>query len=911
VSSVIGRRREFAEVEGMFESLSGGAGTVVFFGEAGIGKTTLWERALELGEERLCTVLSARAAQSELELTYVGLRDLLDSVPRDVLEQLPGPQRRALELALLQVDAADSADSAPLALHAVAVGCLSVLRALASAAPVVVAVDDVQWLDSSSADVLEFVARRVGPAQVVFLLAQRAGDPEPFPFERSCPRLVRVDIGPLDAGDLHEVIRARTGSSLTRRRLRTIERLSGGNPLFALELARGDWAGHGMPTVSTSLDEALRRRVGGLPPETRESLLAAALAARPTLQLVDPVALSVAEDQGMVRVEGDETITFTHPLLRWTILSSASLGRRRSAHARLSRLVTDKESRIRHRALAVAGPSAALAAELEEMASLTRARGAPASAADLLAQARRLTPAAESEAWARRAAAEIALRYEAGDWQLASELGSEAVRRLPPGPSRAAVLLAAYERDPHGRELCEQALAESGDDRALAARAHLSLAVQGIYALDPSAFAHVAPAVDLARELGDPLLLMLAHTYRGLLRFLIGVGDPMPDLEEAVRLENGCSVNPLPLAMSAPCYRALVMVVGDGAGQARPVLEAMLAQAVEAGDEASQAQLLSFLAMAELEAGNTIRARELIEESIALADLMEFTQGRAEKRVLLARILTWQGELDDARAAILESRSIWEKSGDTFTLVLTLAAAAQVAVAAGDTAGAVEQVTELRRLLHEGSLPPWTHFEGDELEALVGVGRTDEAKKRLLELDQRNCDHPSVRRGLWAARGGALILASEGDLAGALRHLEGALDSPRLDLTLVPLEHARTLLLKGRLERRTKHKAAASRTLEEAASLFDLLGARAWAERAQEEASRLGLRRPRQELTVTERRIAELAATGKTNQGIASELFISRRTVESNIARVYRKLNIRNRVELSNIVSTWTHGPLG
>jgi DNA-binding CsgD family transcriptional regulator len=315
--------------------------------------------------------------------------------------------------------------------------------------------------------------------------------------------------------------------------------------------------------------------------------------------------------------------------------------------------------------------------------------------------------------------------------------------------------------------------------------------------------------------------------------------------------------------------------------------------------------------MAELEAGNTIRARELIEESIALADLMEFTQGRAEKRVLLARILTWQGELDDARAAILESRSIWEKSGDTFTLVLTLAAAAQVAVAAGDTAGAVEQVTELRRLLHEGSLPPWTHFEGDELEALVGVGRTDEAKKRLLELDQRNRDHPSVRRGLWAARGGALILASEGDLAGALSHLEGALDSPRLDLTLVPLEHARTLLLKGRLERRTKHKAAASRTLEEAASLFDLLGARAWAERAQEEASRLGLRRPRQELTVTERRIAELAATGKTNQGIASELFISRRTVESNIARVYRKLNIRNRVELSNIVSTWTHGPLG
>jgi hypothetical protein len=189
VNLPVGRQRELSEVEGILGSPNGGARTIVFFGEAGIGKTTVWERVLELGDERLWTVLSARSAQSEVQLTYVGLRDLLGVIPDARLEELPGPQRRALDLALLRADPVSDdgtvGGTAPVARDAVALGFLSVVQGLASVAPVLIAVDDSQWLDSSSAAVLEFAARRVRSAPVCFVFAQRAGEPEPFSFERS------------------------------------------------------------------------------------------------------------------------------------------------------------------------------------------------------------------------------------------------------------------------------------------------------------------------------------------------------------------------------------------------------------------------------------------------------------------------------------------------------------------------------------------------------------------------------------------------------------------------------------------------------------------------------------------------------------------------------------------------------
>ena len=338
-----------------------------FEGEAGIGKTTLWRHALTVASRRGWFVLSTQTAQSEVRWTYVALNDLVAGIPTFALAGLPGFQRRALEVASQRAEP----DEGAVTQHAVAAAFLSALQALADHGPVLVAIDDAHWLDSASAAVLEFAAPRLDGHPVALLFTQRDGEREPFSFQQVCPRLLRVEVGPLASGSLRELIRERTNERLSRRRLAEVKRLSGGNPLFALELARA-WAGveggdDATPPLPATLGDALLEQIKALPGPTRDALLVAALLARPALRNVNAEAIAVAEEAGVVRAGADNTITFAHPLFAWAVLASASTAQRRAAHARAALEARSREEEVRHLALAASVPSRELAADLEQL----------------------------------------------------------------------------------------------------------------------------------------------------------------------------------------------------------------------------------------------------------------------------------------------------------------------------------------------------------------------------------------------------------------------------------------------------------------------------------------------------------------------------------------------------------------
>ena len=237
-SEVVGRESELAAIHDFLDGVPAGPAALLVVGEPGIGKTTLWNEGVAAAGERGRRILSCRPVEAEIALPFAALGDLLERVPGDVLARLPEPQREALEIALLR------AETKPGPLHgrAVGVGVLGAIRALAEDVPVVVAIDDVQWLDSPSADALAFAARRLRDEPVGFLLARRADarDDAPLPLESALDptRVTRLSVGPLDLQSLDRLLRSQLDRQFLRPALVELQRVSGGNPFFALELGR-------------------------------------------------------------------------------------------------------------------------------------------------------------------------------------------------------------------------------------------------------------------------------------------------------------------------------------------------------------------------------------------------------------------------------------------------------------------------------------------------------------------------------------------------------------------------------------------------------------------------------------------------------------------------------------------------
>ncbi|HEY2219402.1 MAG TPA: AAA family ATPase, partial [Gaiellaceae bacterium] len=393
MSSLVGRESELGAVETLLRSERPRAVAIV--GEPGIGKTTLWQAAVEHARAQGSRVLIARPTESEARLAFAGLADLLADVPDELFARLPEPQRVGLDVALLR-----AASTRPAERRVVGAGFLTLLRALAGESEVVCAIDDLHWLDASSAAVVDFALRRLGEEPVRCLVSVRATElaRAPIPALERDLEVAHIELGPLTVAALHRVLTQELGRTFPRPTLVRIAQATGGNPLYAIEIAReldrrGERDVSGRVPVPQSLDALVRARVRALPAEARDALLRAAALARPDTDAIDPVELAPAEEAGLVRVEVDGRIEFVHPLFASAVYSAAPAARLREAHRAVAGLARDPEEQARHLALASAGPDAGVVRELQAAAHHARMRGSPDSAAELIGLALRLLPA--------------------------------------------------------------------------------------------------------------------------------------------------------------------------------------------------------------------------------------------------------------------------------------------------------------------------------------------------------------------------------------------------------------------------------------------------------------------------------------------------------------------------------------
>jgi hypothetical protein len=444
---VVGRAVELAAVERFVERAAVGLSVLVLDGEPGIGKTTIWEAALDIAERAGFRILRSRSARAELGLTLGGLTDLFDEIDEGVLRALPDPQRHALEVALLRIAPSGTLPDQ----RTLSVAVAGVLRLLAAAGPVLLAIDDAQWLDASSAAILEYAARRLTDRPVGLLASVRpgaAGESTPgVPAGLPAERVTRLRLGPMPLASLHRLFVLRLGRSFPRLVLVRIEAASGGNPLYALEMARALLDAevpvdpHAPLPIPDTLGSLMAGRITALPAASRRVLLLAAAAVVPSMETIQQAqdgateALAPAVADGVVAVETG-IVRFRHPLFAQAVLGLAQPAELRAAHATLAGASTSSDARARHLGLAAEGPDELVARALVDAAAVARDRGATLDAVALHLEAARLTPddLADQRLERARLAAEC-LFLDLSEVVQADEILEAAVRAAPAGRS--------------------------------------------------------------------------------------------------------------------------------------------------------------------------------------------------------------------------------------------------------------------------------------------------------------------------------------------------------------------------------------------------------------------------------------------------------------------------------------------
>jgi len=915
-ANLVGRLTELGQIDRFLDSARTGLQALLLSGEAGIGKTSLWKAAVDQASGLGFRVLACRPTEVETQLSFAALVDLLDGVADDVLPQLPEPQRQALGAALLRL----SPGAAPSALG-VSLGVLGAIRATAAAGPVLIAIDDVPWLDASSVATLEFAIRRVEDSPVGLLAAQRTvGHSTAIPpLVASVPaeRRSSIRVGRLSVDDIAEIIARDLRLDLRRPILVRIHELSGGNAFYALEVARalqrrGHLGDHQDLPVPATLEALMADRIDALPPGSVEVALYAAALSPPTRSAMDAalgaerVRSGLADGAAAGIFEGpDDPIRFSHPLLAAAIYGRASPDSRREVHRTLADVVAESEERARHLALAVAAPDAGVAAALEEAAGIARARGAPGAAAELAEAAVRLTPPGDHDSRRRRAIATADYHLTAGDVPLARSTLEDLLpetRGVERGRILAQlgqILIFVAEMDA-ARAAFREALPLAGDDLALRTRAEMGLAgVAHLTGRDSRAGErYIAGALNHAEELGDPALILQAIGHYATWQFVLGRGLPQRLLDRAAGLESSRSeviVLEHPDLQFGRIFRRL----GDIA-EARRRCERLLNDARQRGDWSSQPYLYDELALIEEAAGRWDLAERHVDDSRAAGVQSGQQQSIVDGGNAYVGLLALRGDEAACRGASAESLRMAEESGLPFIARGLLTSLGLLELSLGDAAAAHD------RLQRGLSVVPPLQAEPTMIrtlvplavEALIGLGRLDEAEALLepyARLARRR--HRTICLGD-VAMCRALLLAARQDLEPAVRAAETAVRT--YESLSLPFETGRATLTQAEILRRDRRRAAARDAAAKALAIFERLGAQRWADRARAELDRSETRRtPSGALTETQLRVAELAAAGQTNREIADALFMSVHTVEAHLTRVYRALDIHTRTELA------------
>jgi DNA-binding CsgD family transcriptional regulator/tetratricopeptide (TPR) repeat protein len=914
-SGIVGRVGERASIESFLETAGQRPAVLAIEGEAGIGKTTLWLEVVAGSRRRFFWTLSCRCVQAEAKMAFAALGDLIGPVADDLLPDLPAPQRRALEVALLRADPAKGAAIEP---RAVSLGFLGSLRLLAGVAPVVIAVDDLQWLDRPSARALGFALRRLDSEPVGIVSTQRAAEEAPLDLSQlgAEHQFKRLRVGALAVSDLHRLFEKHLGRSFAPPTLKRLHRTSLGNPFFALELARtlldqGIGGAEEPLPVPEHLAGILRARLARLPAQTRTALAAAAALAEPTPALVaaalgkraGAAALRYAVEAGVIEIRGDR-VRFTHPLLASTVYRELPPARRRLLHGRLAAAAATQEERARHLGLAAARPESRVAAALERAGRSAYARGAPEDAAALAEAACRLTPAQASRARHRRLVDLGWYHARSGDTARARDVFEEVIGSARPGPTRgrALHLLGRMQTgDDATIAFQEEARVEAAGDKALSVSIEHVLARYWSRQDLERAERHARAAVEIAERLGDPLMIATALTTLATVTFARGGEGTSPLLQRALDLEpswsdEGVYARPRILVAERRAARGKLE-------QARVLFRCELDAAEERGDYLGTGELLLSLACVECEAGAYEAARA--HATTALEAAAESGVSSADRHAIVALVDAHSGRTDAARQHGREAmRQLERPSSDLLglvrsTFVTAMHALGLVELSLGEARGAAERLDPLpARVATAGAREPLLfRFVPDQIEALLAVGELGEAHSLLTAHEARGRAVNDPWALATAARCCGLVLAHDGALDDAAVKLEEALQHH--ELLQMPFELARTLLVKGTIERRAKCRRAARSSLESALELFERLGTPLWAEKAGTELRRIGGRPRPSGLTPTEERVAKLVAEGKTNREVAQDLFVKEKTVETTLSRVYRKLGVRSRTQLA------------
>jgi DNA-binding CsgD family transcriptional regulator len=914
---IVGRDTELAAVDTFLSSLVAGPAALVLTGPAGMGKTTVWRAGVERARGRDINVALTSPTEAEATLPFAGLNDLVGAIADSVAPDLPEPQRLALEVALLR----RPSDGDPPQPLAVALGVLELLRAAARQRPLLLAIDDVTWLDASTAAALEFALRRLDRVPIGLLVTHRTTGPtQPMPALAggvgTSPQVVVVE--PLSDNAIDRLVVASTALAIDPAVLRRIRATAGGNPFYALEIVRA-LERNGVPTtlgdlpIPDSLSGLVRERIEALADDAREVVLHASALATPTratLRLAIGTreadhGIAIAIEAGILE-EDAEALRFAHPLLATEVYRRASTERRRAVHALLAEVVPDDEERARHIGLAAAGPDPLIGAVLERSAAAAWKRGASQAAAEIAERAIRLTPPGRAADVERRTFEAARYHLFAGNLPRAREHLERILEAMPAAPSRARALVRLGEvrllADDWraAKAHYDAALRAAPADDGLRMAAQLGLAGIAYVTGEGLRVApdHIAGAMATAERLGDPALLVATIGHFARWEFALGRGFRRDLMERAAELERWIGQM---RTMDHPDFDfAKILYELGEREEARHRLQGLVERAGRVGDVLSLGLLWSAQAYEALHAGAWDQVEQLTAEAERLARQTGQRTTLAEAYAVTTALRVRRGDVAGAEEAAAVGLELAREIGFgvverdiTWQLgVLRLSVA--------DATGALESFDATTPgVPPHRAIPPWQALE--DVEALVASGRLDEAGERLAvrERDPRRDGNP------WYS---AAIARARGLLHGALQELDEAISL--LDEAIGAYERlgerfelARTLVMASEVRRRARRKRAARDAATRAVEILADLGSAeggTWQERATQQLSRTaGRRTDAAGLTATQEQVAELVVAGRTNREIADALYMSVHTVEAHLTTIYRTVGVRSRGQLA------------
>jgi DNA-binding CsgD family transcriptional regulator len=898
---LLGRDREWGLLRSMLEDVPTRGHALLLRGEPGVGKSRLLSDITFAARERGMSVLTATGVQSEAHLPFAGLHQLLRPV-RGRAADLPEVMRAALDAAF-----GLAGEVAP-EHYRIAMAVLDLVSDVAMDAPLLLVVEDAQWLDRPTSDVLAFVARRIEAEPIFLLAAIRDG----YTSALGDAGLREVRLAGLDDATAGALLDASAPQLSLEARTRVL-REAAGNPLALLELPAAlgrledeRWLPGGLP-LSERLERAFAARASDLPEATRLVLLVAALddedAVSEILHAASVVAqrtldLDVAAPAAEARIIDVDlrSLRFRHPLIRSAVAQSATVGERRRVHEALANVLADQpDRRAWHRAALLTGEHEDIALELEEAGVRAQQRGAIAVAVTAL---RRAAELGEPASRGRRLLGAAALAVELGRRDIVVpvlrevnqlKLGElerarvtwveETALTRPLGPlERLTSLISAAE------------LAGAAGDHEL----HIDLlwlVASRAWWVDPGPRArHVL--IEASRRLGgvnaeDPRVFAI-HAYADPLGYAPGV---------LARLRRAAAERPLDTD-AARFFGPAALVVG-----AFDLGNDFLAAAVDGlrteGRLGHLPRLLTLYSSMAARLGAWDVAIPAAEEATRLAEELAEPQWGAAADTVISLVAAMRGDEQKAERLAARAERVAEPAGANITMAFAQFGRVLAALAGGrhaDAYAAAERLFDPADSAYHPVISAW--LIADLAEAARPVDRLDAARARVAQLEATVGQRP----GIWIALvlGHARALVAEPAEAG--ERFDEVLAT---DLTRWPFQRARIQLAYGQWLRRHRRVAESRAVLRSARDTFDALGCAPWSEtarrelRASGERSRRRIPEARDQLTAQELQIAQLAAGGLSNREIGQRLYLSHRTISTHLYRVFPKLGISSRGELS------------